>query len=243
MSGAVNPRYHLICIGAGGTGGYILKELSRYLGGTHKKIASLSIIDGDRVEEHNLSRQCFQREDIGVHKASILAEVLNDAFNLSWEVFPYYLETVNQLKEWVPLDENKSIPLLLGCVDNHGCRMILEEYFQSLDTCIYFDAANEIESGEVVFSYKFKGKQVSMLRSEIFPDIKKGDLRNVTQLSCEELNRIEPQHITVNMMAGLILLSAISSLLEKNEIRPGMTCFNAASMSMEYLPMAKKGVE
>ena len=242
MSGGVTPRYHIICIGAGGTGGYVLKELSRYLRGNHGKIASLSIIDGDRVEEHNLSRQCFQQEDIGVFKAAVLAEVLNDAFQLSWEAFPHFLETVEQLREWISVSDEKNIPLLLGCIDNHGCRMVLEEYFRKTDTCIYFDAANEIESGEVVFSYKFRGKQISLLRSEIFPDIKKGDLRQVTELSCEELNRIEPQHITVNMMAGLILLSAISSLLERDEIRPGMTCFNSTSMSMEYIPMDKKEI-
>ena len=59
-------KYKVCCIGAGGTGGYFLKEFSRYLGGFRENISGLYVIDGDIVEEHNLSRQCFAEEDIGL---------------------------------------------------------------------------------------------------------------------------------------------------------------------------------
>jgi len=226
------PKFKILCIGAGGTGGYFLKEFSRFFH-TELPVTELSVIDGDTVEEHNLSRQCFLSEDIGQKKASVLSNILNDSFETTWNCFPRYLTSLSDFEDIFGRDGN--IPVIIGCVDNHGCRLLCEEYFKSVDDCIYFDSANEIESGEVVFSYKFKGKQVSLLRSEIFPDITKGDTRNVTELSCEELNVHMPQHIMTNMMAGNILLSALCGLLETGKLFPGMTIFNAASMNMEFI--------
>lgn len=234
---AGNVSYKICVIGAGGTGGYFLKEFSRFISGRKLPIPQLLIMDGDMVEEHNLTRQCFVPEDIGSKKAAVLAEVLNDTFSLNWESYPFYLSEKNQLLQALGTLEQKTIPVILGCVDNHGCRLILEDIFRSLDNCIYFDSGNEIESGEVVFSYKIKGQQLSPLRSEIFPDLLNGDTRNVTELSCEELNTVLPQHIATNMLSGNILLSAVALLLEKGELKRGMTCFNSMSMHMEFIPL------
>jgi len=234
-------KYKVCCIGAGGTGGYFLKEFSRYLGGFRENISGLYVIDGDIVEEHNLSRQCFAEEDIGQYKSSVLAEILNDTFGVRWRSIPRYLENVEQLEEILEL-QGDEMPIILGCVDNHGCRLVCEKFYNKAENCIYFDSANEVESGEVVFCYKMKGRTSSPLRSEIFPDILQGDTRNVTEMSCEELNVVHPQHITVNMYAGLILLSAVTGLLEHGTIKPGFTSFNAASMTSEFIPLVNKEV-
>lgn len=228
--------FKIICIGAGGTGGYFLKEFSRYLNGYMGNVHGLYLVDGDTVETHNLSRQCFQKDDIGFKKATVLAEALQEAFDVTWTSFPTYLENTEQLKQWLNIQDNE-IPIILGCVDNHGARMVMEEYFRNATNCIYFDSANEVQSGEVILSYKIQGKQLSKLRSEIFPDVLKGDLRNVTEMSCEELNVVMPQHITVNMMAGLTLLTSVIGLIESNTVRPGMVCFNSFTMESEYIPM------
>lgn len=200
------------------------------------KIKSLILVDGDTVEEHNLSRQCFQKDDIGFKKATTLADALQDAFQVVWNCYPVYLESVSQLEKWLNIGKDE-IPIILGCVDNHGARMVMEEYFRNAANCIYFDSANEVQSGEVVLSYKLNGVQLSKLRSEIFPDMLNGDLRNVTEMSCEELNTVLPQHITVNMMAGLSLLTSVIGVLDSNEVRPGMICFNSFTMESQYIPM------
>lgn len=237
---ATKVTYKICVIGAGGTGGYFLKEFSRFISGRNLPINQLLIIDGDVVEEHNLTRQCFTKEDIGSKKAAVLAEVLNDNFSLNWESFPFYLTSKEQLLQYLGSLSDSTIPVILGCVDNHGCRLILEDVFRSLENCIYFDSGNEIESGEVVFSYKLKGTQLSPLRSEIFPDLLSGDTRNVTDLSCEELNTILPQHIATNMLAGNILLSVVASLLEKGTLKRGMACFNSMDMNVEFIPLQVK---
>ena len=240
MSSMLKPTYQILVIGAGGTGGYFIKEFSRFIGNKRlSSLKSMNMADGDVVEEHNLERQSFISADIGRKKASVLTEVINASLGTSWKCFPQYILKVSDLENI--LDEG-AIPVIIGCVDNHGCRLLCEEYFNSVDNCIYIDSANEIESGEVVFSAKIGGKKLAPLRSEIFPDLKKGDVRNVDEMSCEELNIHMPQHICTNMLAGNIILSAVTKLLEGNELSCGMCAFNAHSMSMQYIDMTSKEV-
>lgn len=246
-----NIIFDLLVVGTGGTGSYLLKEFSRFLTGqklSDLNIGKLVMADGDVVEEHNLSRQCFVKDDIGEKKALILCEALNDNFELSWSAFPKYIlkeseivtligkgATNGDINRYNPLH----IPVILGCVDNHGCRLLLEQYFNNADNCIYFDSANEEFAGEVVFSYKIKGEQLSCLRSQIFPDLKEGDTRSIDQMSCEELNVHSPQHIATNMKAGQILLSALCALL-RGKYYPGFTSFD--EMTEEFIPrLWKKG--
>lgn len=230
--------FDVIVIGSGGTGSYFLKEFSRYLYQNDKAkehIFRMAIIDGDEVEGKNLKRQAFIEEDIGFPKSIVMASALNDAFSLAWEGYDRYVLDVKELyDDCYNGDADGVIPIIIGCVDNHACRMVCEEFFKSHLDCIYYDSANEFSSGEVVFSAKKGGKVLSPLRSEIFPEIKKGDLRNVEEMSCTELNEVAPQHIAANMNAGLILLSAMTTLFEDGIVMGGMTMFDVKQMYSQH---------
>lgn len=234
--------FDIIVVGAGGTGSYFLKEFSRYLCGNDKaleRIASLSVIDGDVVEKKNLARQAFMEEDIGQSKAAVMASVLNEAFGLNWSGYDRYLLETDELKSLS--NGGFYIPVVIGCVDNHACRLVCEKFFTESEDCLYFDSANEFSSGEVVFSVKMDGK-ASPLRSELFPEIKKGDLRNVEEMSCTELNAVAPQHISANMNAGMILLSAVTTLLDEGKAIAGMTIFDVKLMDSQFYPAEKLSV-
>ena len=133
--------FNIIVIGSGGTGTYFLKEFSRYLSGNRKvlkMIQSLTIIDGDVVEKKNLGRQAFAPEDIGNYKASVMAAILNDAFELydtKWRGFPVYLTKTEQFSDFIKM--KSSIPVIIGCVANHACRLVCAKYFKSCSNCIY----------------------------------------------------------------------------------------------------------
>lgn len=237
-------KYQILVIGAGGTGTYFLKEFSRYLAGNSKaleKVYSLSVADGDLVEKKNLARQAFSREDIGQKKAAVMASLLNDCFGLKWNAYGKYLLDTGQIDQVMDKARGSSygsynkIPVLIGCVDNHACRLLCEDYFYSRDSCIYFDSANEFSSGEVVYASRVKGRTISPARSQVFPDIKKGELRNVEEMSCAELNAAAPQHIVVNMHAGLCLLSAVARLLEEDVLMGGVTFFDAMNMDSRHI--------
>lgn len=235
-----NILYEVLCLGTGGTGGYFLEIFSKALMGGHSKIRALYMMDGDRVEKKNLERQAFLEEDIGEYKASVLASVLNDQYRLNWKAYPEYLISINKLEELFTTNNSSVVPVIIGCVDNHGARLVMEEFFKTHDNCIYFDSANEMYSGEIIYSYKLNGRQLSPLRSEVFPDILKGDTRNVTEISCEELNNSSPQHIYTNMRAGLSLAEALTFLLE-DKVYPGMEFFNGKLKSFDFNLLTKEG--
>lgn len=244
MNGKKKIKFAICCVGSGGTGSYFLKEFSRYLYDNKKalsQIYSLSVVDGDMVEKKNISRQAFLEEDVNEPKAGVMASVLNDAFDLKWKGYAQYILSTKDLEKCFGNtgDVGTNIfvmPVMIGCVDNHAARLVCEEYFNKASDCIYFDSANEFSCGEVVFAVKRNNKLVSPLRSTVFPDILSGDLRNVEELSCTELNDVAPQHIAANMQAGLILLSAITGLLDKGIVSTGMVIFDAACMSSKQYP-------
>ena len=234
---ATSNKFTLSVIGAGGTGGYFLKEFSRYLqGDKEKQIVHMEIIDGDTVEEKNILRQSFQLEDVGFNKAIVMADILKSAFNADFTPKAEFLNDETQLYY-----SQTSVPIIIGCVDNHKARLVCEEFFNSHDTCFYLDSANEFSYGEVVFAYKIDGKVLSPVRSHYFPKIKTDAGKARTEMSCEELNNVAPQHIATNMQAGNILLNEVCSILEG---RPhcGMVTFdleNYAQDFIRYVPTAK----
>lgn len=231
--------YDIIVIGAGGTGSFFAKELSRYLFQNDRLVRNLYLVDGDTVEEKNMRRQAFMSDDIGLKKSVVLAEAFNEAFDLNWTAVGQYLTTQKALEELIGVN-GKAI--LVGCVDNHACRILCEKVFKKQKNIIYLDSANEFSSGEVVFARKENGKVLSPVRSTLFPDILKGDLRDVTKLSCEELNNASPQHIAVNMLAGNILLSEVCSILE-GKPHDGFVMFDAHNFSVEHYPAASYAVD
>ncbi len=225
-------KYSLIVVGAGGTGTYFLKEFSRFLSGKEGlPVASMTIFDGDTVEQKNLERQAFTEDDLGQNKAAVMADVLNASFGLNWQSVGEYLLKPSQLADVVGFN---TVPVIIGCVDNHACRLVVEEYVSSVENCFYLDSANEFDTGEVIFSYKVGNKLISPCRSHYFPKIReKSKARN--EISCEELNIVSPQHIATNMAAGNILLTEICSIFN-NLPHPGMVTFDLSMYSQEYVP-------
>lgn len=227
--------YQAVVVGAGGTGTFFLKELSRFLYKSRSSIKGVHIFDGDRVEERNLYRQCFMPEDIGRSKAAVMAEILGAAFDIPIMAYDAFLTEPGQLKQCRIFNIYNSLemPLLIGCVDNHAARMVMEKFFEEEKNCIYFDAANEFETGEVVFSYKRDGVVFGPVRSCYFPELKGEKFQSRSEMSCEELNRAAPQHIFTNMLAGQILCSGVSNLLG-GKITPGVAYFNALKYHCDF---------
>lgn len=233
-------KYDLCVVGAGGTGTYFLKEFSRFLCNnvdTKKSIVSMHIYDGDVVEEKNLSRQAFTDADIGRNKAAVMAEVLNDAFDLSYIAHDIYVLDRQQVTKNFQKKQYSEpvVPLIVSCVDNHACRILLEQIFETEDSCVLFDSGNEFSSGEVVYSYKSCNKVYGPVRSYYFPDVAKGELRSRAEMSCTELNSVAPQHIFTNMLAGNLLCCGIANLFG-GKITPGFAYFNALAYSSGFVP-------
>jgi len=153
-------------IGAGGTGGYVIRDLLRYLQALKQKgdlrHFAVNLIDGDIVEEKNLVRQNFINADLGKFKAEVLAKRYGTAFGIPVNYknnFLKHYDEINQLftntlREFDFLNRsNQAQHIVVGCVDNHEARRIVYQYMQSADKYYWVDSGNERTSGQVVCGY------------------------------------------------------------------------------------------
>ena len=107
----------IVVVGCGGTGGFLAEAVCRLLLG---RSARLYLVDLDRVEPHNVARQCFDKADVGRFKAEVLAERLARRFGreVGYSVLPYE----GELHAQVFGDARSRLDLLIGCVDNGAAR-------------------------------------------------------------------------------------------------------------------------
>lgn len=246
--------YNICCVGCGGTGTYFIKELVRFMSGyinSRCKIC-LSIVDGDLVEEKNLERQCFIEEDIGKHKAVVMSSVAKATFGLQHiYAFPFFIDTLSQL-ESVYNDMHKVhgehyfynthiIDILIGAVDNHRARQVMEKYFSNQRSLIYYDAANEYSNGEVVFGCKLKGSILGQSRAFYFPEVLKSREKRASEKSCGAVNRSNPQHMLTNMMAANLLLGKLLPMLSGEAVVFGVAFFDVFEPFSKFYPYETKG--
>lgn len=79
---------HIVLVGAGGIGSPVAATLTR------KGVGKLSIVDDDKVELPNLTRQLYSRQDIGKYKAHCLARNIerDGLFPTRVEAHPFRFE-------------------------------------------------------------------------------------------------------------------------------------------------------
>src|SRR5437870_5415744 len=107
----------IVLVGCGGTGGFLAEAICRLLLGRN---AQLFLVDPDRVEPHNVARQCFDRDDVERFKAEVLAERLSRRFGR--EIGYSALRFDHELHAEVFGDARSRLTLLVGCVDNAPAR-------------------------------------------------------------------------------------------------------------------------
>lgn len=236
----------IACVGAGGTGGCFYKELIRYTNTVNQFFyCSIILIDGDSVEEKNQIRQPFMKEDIRKKKAVVLHNMAQDNINKNHRLFvyPYYLETVNDLKESIQpayrADMENEL-YLIGAVDNHRARQVLHEYFIESDTLVYIDSANEYSEGEIVVSRKQEGKVIAPPRAFYFPDVLTDQTPSASELSCGALNFSDPQHMVTNLTAGHMTLRCLDREIRYVGNRGGILYFDALDCFSRYQSIPKE---
>ena len=127
-------KYHIVIVGAGGTGGNLITGLGRFLSFFEQggKDYCLSIIDGDTLEGRNAIRQPFFEGDIQQNKALTMMEGLLECLNLPKEkvcAFPHYIDSVEQLRSYVSVGSSsyyngQEVVILVGAVDNNRARQV-----------------------------------------------------------------------------------------------------------------------
>lgn len=136
----------IIVLGVGGTGGYLIPHPYRIAFADSKRPYRVIICDGDIVEEKNLIRQNFVKQDIGRNKAAVLAKRYTGAFGIECEYVPEYIENETLLKGFVRPDFRKPYRnntaetqrvILIGCVDNNKSRALCHKVFYETENIIH----------------------------------------------------------------------------------------------------------
>lgn len=225
-------KYNIIIVGCGGTGGNYVQDLGRYLyENPLQSQCRILIADGDVVEEKNIGRQPFQRRDIGRKKAEVMQEVLTEVFGLKCDFYPEFITSKKDLEKF---ELRNAIPIIVGCVDNHACRRVMHEYFESTPTIYYLDSANEEYIGEVVVGMRMSNNEICPDRAHYFPEILNNSSPHKNELSCLERSEENPQHYVTNRTAANLLLKSTIDILEEQGWKGGIYYFNIREGRTEF---------
>lgn len=133
-------HFTVTVVGCGGTGGFVAEGLCRLLPDS----ADLVLVDHDRVEERNLLRQNFTRQDTGKYKSEALAVRLSAGYGrpIAYTNLP------------VSMVDIKLPGLVIGCLDNGPARRVIAGINGMLPGYGYpswwIDAGNGQDYGQVL---------------------------------------------------------------------------------------------
>jgi PRTRC genetic system ThiF family protein len=234
----------IIVVGCGGTGAYVIRDLTRFIYSLQTKNYPVNIrlhlFDADIVEEKNLIRQNFIPRDLGQYKAEVMAKRYGTAFGIN---ITAHREMLNYQSLRNLENTNMGTKLIIGCVDNNLARREIDRYMRSRGNTYWIDSGNERQSGQVICGYgimenvhindiyrdninntQFPMPSVTNLYPEILDETQ--DHVGDDNTSCAERALVEDQNIFVNMTAANNVLNFSRQIILKEPITIGGLEFN-----------------
>jgi hypothetical protein len=200
-----NRHFTVTVVGCGGTGGFAAESLCRLL----PRNSDLVLVDHDRVEERNLIRQSFLREDLGQFKSEILAYRLARKFDrqVGYSTLP------------VALTELASPGLIIGCVDNGLARRDIARVVKDIhhEQSWWVDAGNGENYGQVLIGNTDVASSCLPINGVYhqlpLPTIQKPELLNQAPKArgCAEV--AEEQGPTINLMMAAVVAEVVRQLI------------------------------
>ncbi|HYD93531.1 MAG TPA: ThiF family adenylyltransferase [Candidatus Paceibacterota bacterium] len=189
----------IVIVGVGGVGTQLLPALCRFLDNREGN-AHIVLLDGDRFEESNATRQDFDR--LG-SKAEVTKEALSRRFpRLEIEAKTTYVSEDNV---FVYFDEED---IVFCCVDNHASRKLLNDRCAELSSATLISGGNEYSDGNVQVYVRKDGVDITPPITYLHPEIADPQDRNPAHLSCEELAQAgAPQLIFANLAVASHMLN------------------------------------
>jgi len=194
-------RFTVTVVGCGGTGAFTAESLCRLLPGH----ADLVLIDYDRVEERNLLRQNFYRDDLGRFKSETLAHRLAHKFDrpVGYSTLP------------VAMIQLAFPGLVIGCVDNGLARRDIARAVHSDGWWV--DAGNGENYGQVLIGNTHVASYC-LPTGDIYeglplPIIQKPELLNQAPATrgCAEV--AEEQGPTINLTMAAVVVEVVRRLI------------------------------
>lgn len=230
-------KFDLFIIGTGATGSNLLPSLSQYAM-SQPAINSITLIDGDIVEAKNARNQKFTKKDFGKNKAEVLARRFG-RLGIDISYLDKFLIDKSDLLNLIDSENNgysKVIPLIISCVDNNKARIILNDVFNDLSSCIYIDVGNGDDTdrtGQLVIGIKNNSKVITAPVCDYFPQILEGDKPVIESFSCAGQIVDKPQCIAVNCFSSVLVFGVICNLISYEKLSSSFITFNADTLEVK----------
>ena len=206
-------------IGVGGIGSHLLLPLVQYLNfpsNTKYKLDELLLIDGDKFEHKNNSRQFVPK--VSDYKAQSTSEYYKDKFP---ELEIYHSNTYiteENIREFV-----RDGDIIFLCVDNNTTRKLVNDYLvENIENVILISGGNEYTDGNAQIFQKYRNINLSPSLTETHPEINEAVDKNPDDMSCEELAEAGSAQLSI-VNAGVadamrrMLMGVLSDGIKYNE--------------------------
>lgn len=208
-----SPGDPVTVIGCGGNGGFVAEGLCRILSASHP----ISLVDFDRVEERNLVRQNFYREELGSFKSEALAKRLSRKFGrpIAYSVNPFSL-----VNSFLMGGSN----LIIGCVDNGPARQAIADAMESSWGSWWIDAGNGDSWGQILIGNtchpqtleKSFDPKSGVCRGLPLPSIQLPHILEgspAPSVSCAEAVERDEQDPVINQAMAMLTVDAVRKLI------------------------------
>jgi len=184
-------------VGLGGIGSALSEFLGRFLNHSSEFTGTITLIDGKEYSEKNSTRQFFSRFG---NKAQSKSTELSAKFKkLKVVDYSSYI-TSNNIHDVI-----KNGDMVFVCVDNHTTRKLVSEYADTLQDVIIISGGNDWIDGNVQIYSKKGGKKTHPSLLDYHPEIEVPTDKSPDAMSCEELEKSEPQLFFTNVTAALLM--------------------------------------
>jgi molybdopterin/thiamine biosynthesis adenylyltransferase len=201
-----------VLIGCGGIGSQLAGPLVRYLASRPAPGPVLVLVDGDRFEPSNLTRQACTAGDLGINKAEALAR-LAGAVGLGVQAVPSHV-TADNVGYLV-----REGDIILLAVDNHAARALLDRHVATLRDATLISGGNDETDGNVQVVRRRDGWSVDGHLVEIHPEIgEMADREALAEPGCQVMAAERPQLLVANLMVASAMLNALWAVIERGSV-------------------------
>ncbi len=217
---------HLKIIGIGGIGTVLADTVCRFLNYSDKVgWSKVTLVDGDEFEHKNLERQVF---DAFGNKALAKTSELTDKFrNMFVTNIPQFV-TEENIENVIQEDD-----VVMLCVDNHKTRKLVSDYVKKLKNVVLVSGGNEYVDGNVQIFIRKDGENVTPSLTDYHPEIDSPQDKSPHEMSCEELQKSEPQLIFTNSTVANIMCWAFWNYLQNKDFQKSEIYFDINQMVVD----------
>lgn len=228
-------QVRVVVVGCGGTGSAIAGGLpylhQAMLAHGHPAGLHVTLADADRISETNCVRQPFSQSEVGLNKATVLADRVNMFWGLGWQA----------IREFVDERWSLNADLVIGCVDTRAAREKIMQSEMLQRATYYLDLGNNADSGQFVLGQP-KGLDAEGLRlptvAHLFPEIVNPALDRKDRLpSCSAVEALDKQEPFINQTLAYHALAMLARLFRYGRLSHHGGFVNLATGKLQPLPV------